>query len=279
MDEPISEDELAEWSHDIDLFMEGLTNPDNLEPLLEQSKVKKLWDDSQNKSLTQLDQYLTNTQPTEDSISIEDYMSRWCNIVQTPNSPTPQENHCTPQLFSPEKRDNLDKYNKFINELSVRIEGGWTPADHIPYDEDLLRHILGLSPRVKTDKEFYPDSDQVLKRNWLAIQPNSDEKAESDKKLTSTASTKGELQTSKQIVEQQFSEYEELPFQKGFHLKEDNKTKISNHDREIFMAILSDPTNQKDNPMALLDLDYDDFLSEMEASEAAAASYEIPPSP
>ena len=116
MDEPISEDELAEWSHDIDLFMEGLTNPDNLEPLLEQSKVKKLWDDSQNKSLTQLDQYLTNTQPTEDSISIEDYMSRWCNIVQTPNSPTPQENHHTTQLFSSEECDNLDKYNQFIND-------------------------------------------------------------------------------------------------------------------------------------------------------------------
>ena len=33
LDEPISEDELAEWSHDIDLFMEGLTNPDKLEAL------------------------------------------------------------------------------------------------------------------------------------------------------------------------------------------------------------------------------------------------------
>ena len=31
LDEPIPEDELAEWSHDIDLFMEGLSNPDKLE--------------------------------------------------------------------------------------------------------------------------------------------------------------------------------------------------------------------------------------------------------
>ena len=31
LDEPISEDELVEWSHDIDLFMEGLANPDKLE--------------------------------------------------------------------------------------------------------------------------------------------------------------------------------------------------------------------------------------------------------
>ena len=41
------------------------------------------------------------------------------------------------------------------------------------------------------------------------------------------------------------------------------------------MAILSDPTNQKANSMELEDLNYDDFLSEMEASEAATASYEM----
>ena len=41
LDEPIPEDELAEWSHDIDLFMEGLNNPDKLEALWEQSKAKK----------------------------------------------------------------------------------------------------------------------------------------------------------------------------------------------------------------------------------------------
>ena len=45
------------------------------------------------------------------------------------------------------------------------------------------------------------------------------------------------------------------------------------------MAILLDPTNQKANSTALEYLDYDDFLSKMEASEAVAASYEFPPSP
>ena len=35
LDETISEDELVEWSHDIDLFMEGLTNPNKLEDLWE----------------------------------------------------------------------------------------------------------------------------------------------------------------------------------------------------------------------------------------------------
>ena len=79
-------------------------------------------------------------------------MSRWCNVIQTPNSPTPQENHCSAQLFSSEKRDNLDKYKKFINDLSVRIEGVWPPADYIPHDEDLLRHTLGFSPRAKLEK-------------------------------------------------------------------------------------------------------------------------------
>jgi len=33
LDEPISKDELAEWSNDIDLFMEGLSNPDKLKTL------------------------------------------------------------------------------------------------------------------------------------------------------------------------------------------------------------------------------------------------------
>src|SRR6185312_15134710 len=68
-------------------------------------------------------------------------------------------------------------------------------------------------------------------------------------------------------VLQQPLEYKELPFQQGLPLKEDNKSKIPNHDREIFMAILSEPKDQKDNPAALEDLDYDDFLSDAEAAE------------
>ena len=118
--------------------MKGLINPDKLETLWEQSKAKKLWDDSQNKTLAQLDQYLSKSHPAEGSVTIGDYISHWCNIVQTPDSPTPQENRRKPQLFSPEERDNLDKYNQFLNELLVRIEGGWSPADTLPYDEDLL---------------------------------------------------------------------------------------------------------------------------------------------
>jgi len=45
------------------------------------------------------------------------------------------------------------------------------------------------------------------------------------------------------------------------------------------MAILSDQTNRKTNSMPLEDLDYDDFLSQAEASETVAASYKFPPSP
>ena len=35
LDEPISKDELADWSHDINLFMKGLNYPDKLEALWE----------------------------------------------------------------------------------------------------------------------------------------------------------------------------------------------------------------------------------------------------
>ena len=149
-------------------------------------------------------------------------MSRWCNTIRIPNSPTLQEDHRTPQIYSLEKHDDLDKYDKFINELSVRIECGWPPTDHIPHDEDLLRHTLWFSPWVKPDKEVYPDSVQDIKRNRLAPQPDSDKKTESDKKSTFAITIKGELQSSNQREKQQFSEDEELPFQQGLPLKEDN---------------------------------------------------------
>ena len=145
-------------------------------------------------------------------------------------------------------------------EFSVRVEGGWPSADYTPYNEDLLRHTLGLPPRVKRDEETYPVSDQDLKRSRLALQLDSDKKNESDKESTFTTTTKVELQSGE--VEQ-FSEDEELPFQQGLPLKEDNvNSKIRNHNREIFMAFLSDATNQESDSTALEDLDYDEFLSE-----------------
>jgi hypothetical protein len=112
------------------------------------------------------------------------------------------------------------------------------------------------------------------------LQPDSDKKTESDKESTSTVTTKGELRSSNRREKQQFSEDEELPFQQGLPLKEDNiNSKIRNPTREIFMAFLSDATNRKTYSTALEDLDYDEFLSEPEMSEAAATSYEIPPPP
>ena len=41
LDGPDSFDDLNEWSDDIDLFMEGLSNPDKIEELWEKSKAKK----------------------------------------------------------------------------------------------------------------------------------------------------------------------------------------------------------------------------------------------
>jgi len=125
-----------------------------------------------------------------------------------------------------------------MNEFSVRFEGGWLPPNTIPYNEVLLRHTLGLSPRVKSNEEFYPDSDQILRRNRFTIQSVFDKKIESDKNSISTSTTKRELQSSDRGNGRQFSDYKELPFEQGLPLKEDNKPKTSNHDREIFIAIL-----------------------------------------
>ena len=108
----------------------------------------------------------------------------------------------------------------------------------------------------------------------------SDKATESNKKSISATTSKAELQPMNSREKRQFSEYEELPFQQGLPLKEDdNKSKIPVHDREIFMAILSEPTNQKDNPTAQEDIDYDDFLSNAGESEIVAISCEIPPPP
>ena len=89
-------------------------------------------------------------------------------------------------IISPREHDNLDNYNKFMNELSVRIEGGWPPPNTLPYNEDLLRHTLGLSPRVKTSDKFYPNSDKHYKRSRHTQEPISNKKTESDQKSTST---------------------------------------------------------------------------------------------
>jgi len=84
-----------------------------------------------------------------------------------------------------------------------------------------------------------------------------------------------ELQSSEM---QQLSEDKELPFQQGLPLREDNiNSKIHGHNHEIFMAFLSDTINRKSDSTALEDLDYDEFLSEPEITEAAVASHENPP--
>ena len=99
-------------------------------------------------------------------------------------------------------------------------------------------------------------------------------RTESDKESTSTATTKMKLQSSES---QQLSEDEELPFQQGLLLKEDNiNSKTSGHNHKIFMAFLSDATNRKVDSTALEDLNYDEFLSEPEITEAATASHENP---
>ena len=84
LDGPIPDDELVEWSDDINLFMEGLSNPDKLEELWEESKAKKLWDESQSRLPSRLDGHLASSHQSDDSVQIEDYMSRWCNVIHQP---------------------------------------------------------------------------------------------------------------------------------------------------------------------------------------------------
>jgi len=52
LDGPDSFGDLEEWLDDIDLFLEGLSNPDKIEELWERSQAKKLWDNSQSSFAT-----------------------------------------------------------------------------------------------------------------------------------------------------------------------------------------------------------------------------------
>jgi len=150
-----------------------------------------------------------------DKTSYEEFSNPWAL------SPTEQEQDQAfmkylEELDEPISECELTEWsndNQFINEFLVRSEGGWSPENTLPYDEDLLRFTLGFSPRVKTNEELYPDSDQVFKRNRLAIQPASDKKTESNKESISAVTIKRELQPSIQEEQRrQFLEYEELPF-------------------------------------------------------------------
>jgi len=73
--------------------------------------------------------------------------------------------------------------------------------------------------------------------SWEPSAFDSDKGANSDKKSVSAISTKEERQSAIQRRHQQLLEDEELPFQQGLPLKEDNiNSKIRSHNREIFMA-------------------------------------------
>ena len=121
---------------------------------------------------SRLDRHLASIDRSDDSVPIEDYMIRWCNAIHQPDSnihfpksPTPasKEPVSPTELdsrHSADKLENLQKYNNFMNDLSIRVEGGWLPPDTLPYDEDLLYHNLGLShhvapPLKSSNPEFY----------------------------------------------------------------------------------------------------------------------------
>ena len=76
----------------------------------------------------------------------------------------------------------------------------------------------------------------------------------------------------------------ELPFQQGAPLQVDDQKTNSSY-REIFMAIILELEDHKDDPAERVDLadynssDYDGFLSDAEAANTATINYEIPRPP
>ena len=145
-----------------------------------------------------------------------------------------------PPLFPPKELKNLDKYNSFMRDLSVRVEGGWFPPDTLPYDEDLLRHTLGLSACVapnctSSNINFYPDSEWnqgvqtsrngALKRDWITEKTTSEsrKKTESDQVSIIHGPLKGPLRKSKgKQQDRQLPEDVELSFQEGIPLHEED---------------------------------------------------------
>jgi len=112
-DGPDSFDDLNDWSDDIDLFMEGLSNPKKIEELWGKSKAKKTRDDPQYNTTTYKQDFFTNTTSPDDSIRLDDYMGRWCNTahqrVQFPDSPTSlYEPGSKPEPYS-KSEENLNK--------------------------------------------------------------------------------------------------------------------------------------------------------------------------
>ena len=88
-----------------------------------------------------------------------------------------------------------------MNNKSIRMEGGWPLPDTLPYDEDLLRQTLGLSPRVAPNctglnTDFYPDSvwsqgvqtsrEGALKRNRITEETTSKSREKIDSDWVST---------------------------------------------------------------------------------------------
>jgi len=86
-----------------------------------------------------------------------------------------------------------------MSDLSTRVEGGWSPPDTLPYDEDFLQRTLGSSPHVAphhkgSNPDFFSISEQnkvvqtftrkagALKRvrtsDW--VDSNSEQKLEPD---------------------------------------------------------------------------------------------------
>jgi len=81
---------------------------------------------SDNSLSNRLDKYLADSHPKDETIPIDNYVSRWHNVIhqaspddQASRSPTSAIDERMPPLLSPKEIENLDNFNNFMNESSI----------------------------------------------------------------------------------------------------------------------------------------------------------------
>lgn len=169
-------DDLDDWTDDVDLFMEGLCNPDKIDELWQQSKAKRLRKISLSNSKAYRTSKESNPQPVLQGNALPEGDQAKSITSGEPDSP-----------YSPEELKNLQKYREYLNDITIRAEGGWPFPDTLPYDEILLRYTLGLSSYSGSGSELEEiptENQESPKRTHTFTQMNSDTNCQSRARQT-----------------------------------------------------------------------------------------------
>ena len=156
--------------------MEGLCDPDKIDELWQQSKAKRLWKISLPNSEAYRTSKESNLQPVLQGNAPREGDQAKSITSGEPDSP-----------YSPEKLKNLQKYREYLNDITIRAEGGWPFPDTLPYDEKLLRYTLGLSSYSGSDSELEEiptENQESPKRTHTFTQMNSDMNCQSRARQT-----------------------------------------------------------------------------------------------